>query len=119
MTLDSEKIRECFWLFSYTLPIYSEANQAAMKGAVGADLGQIVPDVLQVIAQMCMKNPDDLEGYLNFFHESWLYCKGERKSLPEVAEGDPEEIKKLMYVQLGKYRDYKEELKKKKELEQI
>ncbi len=92
------------------LPIHNIENKKTINVAIGADIAELIPDIMQVLAQYCMKDLEAFDGYLEFIQESIDYMRGETDKLPDV-DYSPEKVKELMSIQLGKYRDYKLEEK--------
>lgn len=103
MTLIESRVKECFWLFSLTLPI-SKSYQKKMSAVLGDDIVKIIPQLLQVIADICNKNPEEFAGYLEFVGECYDYMRGYRDNIPQV-ELEGEAYQEFMQEQLKKQRE--------------
>ena len=113
MTLDTERIREMFWMLGIILPIEGTQNKAAIESMLGHNLSEVLPDLMQGIAQLCMAYPDQFDGYLKFFQEAIAYMRKERDEKPTIDYSQSRynkfELERFMAIQLGKYREFKEE----------
>jgi len=83
MTLIESRVKDCFWLFGLTLPI-SKAYKDKMAAVFGEDISKQIPSLLQVIARLCIKNPEEFAGYLEFIGHAYEYCQGFRDDLPKT-----------------------------------
>lgn len=111
--LDSNRIREMFWLFGLVLPIDSIQNKEAIKVTFGHALEEFLPDLMIVLAQYCQRNPEKFEMYLDFINDAVSYMKSETNKHPEV-EMPRDEYEKFMMIQLGRYKEFKQKIIEKK-----
>jgi len=102
MTLIESRVKECFWLFGLTLPITKKYREK-MTAVLGEDVAKIIPDLLQQVAAICIKNPDEFAGYLEFIGQCYDYCRGYSDNLPQT-DLDGEEYQEFMQEQLKKAR---------------
>jgi len=86
--LDPSRVKEMFWLFSKVLPIYGE--KAKTDKIFGVDFLELVPDLSLTIADLCKKDLDTFDLYLDFILEAIAYMRNETDDLPDV-DRDPEQ----------------------------
>lgn len=103
------RIRECFWLFSNTIPI-QEKYRKNLEEVFGKNFSEEIPKVIDIIAKVCIEYPAEFNGYLEFIKESIKYIREQRNELPEIDD-DMVKIKQIMDIQLGYWTSDKKEKK--------
>jgi len=104
--LSESRVRECFWLFSMSLPIGENQSKKLIE-TFGEDISKMLPQLISKMAQVCYTYPEDFEGYLEFILQSIKYMRGETDKLPEIDVEDYNRMINQMRVQLGEYDKYK------------
>lgn len=100
--LDEDRVKECFWLLSKTLP-FDEKTLSFAKDQFGEDLAKELPRLFDNIAKICMNYPDDFEGYLELIYNMIKYSTNETDENPaKFIEADPVRIMTEMRTQLKK-----------------
>ena len=102
MTLIQNRVKECFWLFSQTLPIGQNQTNKLID-TFGEDISKALPQLITKMSDVCFSYPEDFEGYLEFISEAIQYMKGETDDLPDVDVSDYNQMITQMRVQLGEY----------------
>jgi len=103
--INENRARECFWLFSNTLPIGKNQTENLVK-TVGENLAPYLPELFDKFSKVCLDNPEDFEGYLELVQNMIKYIREETdvnpiKFVDHVAE-EYETFKKVMEIQRGK-----------------
>jgi hypothetical protein len=79
---DPKRIRDMFWLFTKVIPF--QQNKASK--VFGIDFIKLIPDLSLVLANQCIKYPEDFNGYLEFIKQATAYLRGETDEYPNVGE---------------------------------
>lgn len=105
--LNNDRVKECFWLFSFTLPLGEEYRKKCVA-TFGEDLTKYLPQVFRNIQDVCLQYPEDFEGYLDLIFNMIKYMKNESDINPaNYIDCDPEKLKQYMEIELGKYKKSK------------
>jgi len=108
LPLIENRVRECFWLFSMSLPIGENQTQKLIDN-FGEDISKELPKLISKMAQVCMTYPEDFDGYLEFIIQSIIYMRGDSDELPELDVTDYNRMIMQMRIQLGEYKPKKDE----------
>jgi len=100
--LIENRVRECFWLFSQTLPIGTNQTNKLIE-TFGEDISKELPKLITKMSDVCFSYPEDFDGYLEFIMQAIQYMRGESDDLPEVDVSDYHRMITQMRVQLGEY----------------
>lgn len=84
MTLDPDRVREMFWLFSKVLPM-TEDDKGTNKAIFGATATELLPEIAQTIGHSATKNLELLDEYFDFVVQAVKYCRNETDKQPDVS----------------------------------
>jgi len=96
--LDPKRIRDMFWLFTKVIPF--QQNEASK--IFGIDFVKLIPDLSLVLANQCIKNPDDFNGYLEFIKQATDYIRGDSDEIPNIGESN-EILEKVMQQSIKEF----------------
>jgi len=103
--INENRARECFWLFSNTLPIGKNQTDNLVR-AFGENLATILPELFSKFSKVCLQYPNDFEGYLELIQNMIDYIREETDVNPiefvEISEEERELMLKHMRIQCGK-----------------
>jgi len=103
--INKNRARECFWLFSNTLPIGENQTDALVKN-IGANLAPLLPEFIDKFSKVCLKFPEEFEGYLQLIEHMIKYIREESNQNPmewiNIPEDEKEKMMKHMRIQIGK-----------------
>jgi len=101
--LNENRMRECFWLFSMSLPIGKNQTKQLIE-TFGEDISKELPKLISKMAQVCYTYPEDFDGYLEFFLQAIKYMREESNEPPKVDVDDYDKMLRNMRIQLGEYK---------------
>ena len=105
--LIEDRVKECFWLFGFTLPL-GEKYQKKCVETFGEDLSKYLPMIFNNVEKVCLSYPEDFEGYLELIFNMIKYMRGETDVNPaNFIDCDPEKLKLHMEIELGRYKKSK------------
>jgi len=93
MTLDSQKVKEMFWLFSKVLPLDESKSKQQINSIFGKEFSNLIPDLALSIGDLGSKNLEILDLYLDFIVDAIQYMRNEKSDLPDMD--DPDYLVKL------------------------
>ena len=103
--INNDRARECFWIFSNTLPIGKNQTDKLVK-TFGENVSIIIPQLLSKIGQVCLTYPEEFDGYLELILKMILYIREDIDENPlefiDVPEDEKEKLMKHMEIQIGK-----------------
>lgn len=76
------RVDEMFYLFSKVLPIYGD--KAKTDKIFGIDFLQLIPDLCLTVSNLCKKDLEFFDMYLDFFQQSIDYMRGATNDPPDV-----------------------------------
>lgn len=94
LVVNEKRLRECFWMLGLVLPISKEKCQT-LSDVLGTDVSKLMPDLLLTIANLCLTDKEALEGFIDFFEESFDYIQ-EFTNTPPTVDLDSEEYQKFL-----------------------
>ncbi len=89
MTLDPDRVREMFWLFSKVLPM-SEEDKPTNKAIFGATASELLPEIAQTVGLQASKNLELLDEYFDFIVDAVKYMRSETDNQPNVSYNQTE-----------------------------
>lgn len=103
--INNDRARECFWIFSNTLPIGKNQTDKLVK-TFGQNVSVIIPQLLSKIGQVCLTYPEEFDGYLDLIKNMIDYIREETNVNPlefiDIPMEEREELFKHMELQIGK-----------------
>jgi hypothetical protein len=84
--LIKSRVDEIFFLFAKVLPIYGE--KAKTDKIFGIEFLQLVPDLSLTLADLCKKDLEFFDLYLDFIQQGIDYMRGVSNDLPIVDQND-------------------------------
>ena len=102
--INKNRADECFWLFSNTLPIGKNQTDNLVK-VFGENLALVLPELMSKFSKVCLKNPEEFEGYLQLVEHMIKYIREESNENPmewiNIPEEEKEKMMKHMRLQIG------------------
>lgn len=105
--LNENRVEECFWLFSNTLPI-GENQTKKLVEAFGEDVSKLLPELFGKLGKVCSQYPEEFDGYLDLIKSMISYMREETNTNPieflDMVIEEQDRLKKHMEIQLGRYK---------------
>ena len=104
--LNKNRVDECFWIFSNTLPIGANQTKKLIE-VFGEDVSKLLPELFSKLGKVCIQYPEEFEGYLDMIKHMIEYSREDTDQNPiefvDISEEEKEKMLKHMRIQIGQF----------------
>ena len=104
--INKNRVDECFWIFSNTLPIGSNQTKKLVE-VFGEDVSKLLPELFSQLGKVCIQYPEEFEGYLDMIKHMIEYSQEKTDENPieyvDIPEEEKEKMIKHMRIQIGEH----------------